>query len=243
MVGGWIQKLLPANASILDFGSGPGDIAGVLTQLGYSVEAADDLQDPWHKRESSRTKIAEFSRNFGIKFTILDGSPLTWEKESFDMVMLHHVLEHFGDSPRELLNLLLECTKPGGYLFITVPNAVNLRKRLAVLRGKTNHAPYGAYYWTPGPWRGHHREYVRGDLEQLASFLGLEIVALEGYHSMINSLPAKARGLWRLATTVAPGWRDSWYLIARKPAGWTSKLTPPEGSKHKSRLETVATLE
>jgi 2-polyprenyl-3-methyl-5-hydroxy-6-metoxy-1,4-benzoquinol methylase len=70
------------------------------------------------------------------------------------MVMLHSVLQHLPDSPRDLLVNLVERIRPGGYLFITVPNHVNLRKRLAVLCGKTSHAPYVMYYWYPGGWRG-----------------------------------------------------------------------------------------
>ena len=45
------------------------------------------------------------------------------------MVMLHGVVEHSKQLSREFLNDLLELTRPGGLLFITVPNAVNNRKR------------------------------------------------------------------------------------------------------------------
>ena len=70
------------------------------------------------------------------------------------MVMLNHVVEHLHDFPRDLLNDLLTLVKPSGLLFITVPNAGNVRKRLDLLRGKTNLPPYEGYYWYPGRWRG-----------------------------------------------------------------------------------------
>ena len=59
------------------------------------------------------------------------------------MVMSHDVLEHLHHSPRDLLNDLCELIKPNALLFITVPNAVNIRKRIDVLRGKTNLPDYG----------------------------------------------------------------------------------------------------
>ena len=82
--------------------------------------------------------------------------------------MLNDVIEHLHNSPRSILLALLEALKDEGVLLITVPNAGNIRKRLDLLRGKTNLPPFSQYYWHPDPWRGHVREYVHGDLEQLA---------------------------------------------------------------------------
>jgi len=107
------------------------------------------------------------------------------------MVMCHDVLEHLHDSPRELLNDLAELIKPTGLLFITVPNAVNIRKRISVLVGNTNHPRFDTYYWYPGPWRGHVREYVRKDLELLCQYLGFTIEQLNGCHHMLHVLPAR----------------------------------------------------
>ena len=88
------------------------------------------------------------------------------------MVMLHDATEHFVDSPHHLLVQLIGLLKPGGYLYISVPNAVNLRKRLLVLSGRTNYPRFAAYYWSGPRWRGHKREYVKGDLELLCSTRG-----------------------------------------------------------------------
>ena len=57
--------------------------------------------------------------------------------------------------------------KPGGTLFIEVPNAANVRKRAALLCGHTNYLPYNMLY-NSADYRGHIREYVVGDLRQLA---------------------------------------------------------------------------
>jgi 2-polyprenyl-3-methyl-5-hydroxy-6-metoxy-1,4-benzoquinol methylase len=83
----------------------------------------------------------------GIEYITLDTDELP-DTHEFDMVMLNGVLEHLHDSPRDLLNDLLERVRERGYLYITVANHVNLRKRI-VLRGKTSHPQYEQYYWYP----------------------------------------------------------------------------------------------
>ena len=46
---------------------------------------------------------------------------------------------------------------------VTVPNLVDIRKRIAVVFGKTNLGPFELYYWAPIPFRGHIREFTRDD--------------------------------------------------------------------------------
>jgi hypothetical protein len=57
----------------------------------------------------------------------------------------------------------MQRVKPGGYLYVTVPNLVDIRKRIAVVFGKTNLGPFELYYWAPIPFRGHIREFTRDD--------------------------------------------------------------------------------
>ncbi len=154
-------RYLKPGSSILDFGCGPCEKTAVLQYLGFNCSAYDDLQDEWHKTPGNREKIISFAHNCGIDFKQANSSvTLPFNKNSFDMVMLHDVLEHLHDSPRDLLNDLLEIVKPDGLLFVTVPNAVNIKKRINVLLGKTNMHDFGSYYWYPGPWRGHNRECI-----------------------------------------------------------------------------------
>ncbi len=140
------------------------------------------------------------------------------------MIMLHDVLEHLHNSPRELLVLLLQFLKEDGLLFITVPNAVNIRKRIDVLRGRTNLPDYGGYYWYPGEWRGHVREYVHSDLVLLTKFLGLQLISVHGCDHMLAKVPLFLRPLYLKITDVFDGLKDSWLLIARKPANWVPRM-------------------
>lgn len=228
-----VLRHLPRGSKVLDFGSGPCDKTGILQILGYQCAAFDDLGDYWHSQPGVRDRILRFAAKMGIDLRIADGSPFPWPKEAFDMVMLCDVLEHLHDSPRDLLNDLLELAGPEALLFITVPNAVNIRKRLNVLRGRTNLPPFEYYYWHPGPFRGHVREYVHDDLVHLSRNLGLEIVELTSCHLRLHKLPAPARPVYKGITALCPGWRDSWLLVARKKPGWLSRKTLPEGEMKK----------
>jgi SAM-dependent methyltransferase len=223
------KKYLKPNSSILDFGCGPCDKGAVLQLLGYKCFGYDDLQDAWHKIPGNKEKILKFVSDQGIVFKLAENGPIPFGSESFDMVMANDVLEHLHDSPRELLNDLLGLAKPNGLLLITVPNAVNIRKRLEVLRGGTNLPRYEGYYWYPDPWRGHIREYVEGDLRQMAQYLGLQILELRGCDHMLDRIPARFRSLYLAVTAVFPSWKDSWLLVAKKPDGWKPKRTLPEG--------------
>jgi 2-polyprenyl-3-methyl-5-hydroxy-6-metoxy-1,4-benzoquinol methylase len=219
-IAGTVQRYLQPGARILDFGCGPADKTAILQRLGYQCSGCDDLQEDWHRNPGQRDTILNFVKDAGIDFRLLNGGPLPFEKNSFDMVMLHDVMEHLHDSPRDLLIDLLELTTPEGLLFITVPNQVNIKKRLKVLRGQTNLTNYATFYWSQSPWRGHIREYVRDDLVKLCEFLDLDALELRGVDHMLQRIPAKARMPYLAVTKLLPDWKDSWLLMARKKKGW-----------------------
>lgn len=221
-------RYLQHGSSILDFGCGSCDKTAVLQLLGFRCSGYDDLQDDWHQIPGNREKILSFTNQCGIDFKLASTGQYPFEKCSFDMCMLHDVLEHLHDSPRELLNDLLELVKPDGLLFVTVPNAVNIRKRINVLFGKTNLPDFEDFYWYPGHWRGHIREYVRNDLVKLAEYLNLEVLEVRGCDHMLLKLPKSIRPAYLFITKFFPGWKDSWLLVARKRQGWSSKKTLPK---------------
>jgi SAM-dependent methyltransferase len=220
-----VQRWLQPGSAILDFGSGPCDKTSVLQYLGFKCSAYDDLQDEWHKLPGNREKIISFATHCGIDFQQSSGGILPFSKNTFDMIMLNSVLEHLHDSPRDLLNDLLEFAKPDGLLFVTVPNAVNIRKRIDVFLGKTNLPGFEGYYWYPGSWRGHIREYVKNDLVLLADYLSLEVLELRGCDHMLWKLPRSIRPVYSFLTALFPGWKDSWLLVARKKQNWSVKKT------------------
>lgn len=234
-----LRYLLPGS-TILDFGSGPCDKTAVLQFLGFRCSAYDDLQDDWHKLPGNREKIRTFVKKCGIDFKLADSGIMPFDKNCFDMIMLHDVIEHLHDSPRDLINDLLELTKPNGLLFITVPNAVNIRKRLYVLFGKTNLPRFENYYWYPGPWRGHIREYVRDDLIKLSEYLNMRVLELKSCDHMLWKIPSSIRPAYLFATKIFRGWKDTWLLVARKKQGWSAKKSLPNTELARILGETTA---
>lgn len=224
-----VQKYLQEGSHILDFGSGPCDKTAVLQLLGYKCSAYDDLKDDWHDNPGNRDKIIDFARNFGIDFKLAIDYSLPFEREYYDMVMLHSVIEHLHDSPRDLLNSLLELVKPEGLLFITVPNAVNIRKRIDVWFGKTNLTDYEEFYWHPNPWRGHIREYVKDDLVKLSNYLNLDILELRSCDHMVEDrLKGISKSAYLFFTSIFRGWKDSWLLVAKKKKDWKPRYALSE---------------
>jgi SAM-dependent methyltransferase len=217
-----LRHLEPAS-KILDFGCGPCDKIAILQHLGFKCAGYDDLQDEWHLKPGNRETILSFARELGIDFRLAQDGPLPFEEAYFDMVMLHDVLEHLHNSPRDLLNDLLKLVKPRGFLFVTVPNAANIRKRISVMLGKTNLPAFESYYWGPGLWRGHVREYVKDDLVKLASYLDLEVLELRGCDHMLSRLPGPARPAYLFLTGIFGAWKDAWLLVARKKPEWVAK--------------------
>ncbi|WP_328351398.1 class I SAM-dependent methyltransferase [Mycobacterium sp. NBC_00419] len=232
-----VARYLPPGSRLLDFGAGPADKTAILAVLGYKCTAVDDLADEWHKRGNARQAIFDFAADMNIEYSTLglESVPATGQ---FDMVMLHDVLEELHDSPRYLLIELLKRVRDGGYLFATVPNHVNLRKRLAVLFGRTNNPRYELYYWYPGGWRGPVREYTGGDCVALAEALGLEIIELHGAHHMLNRVPPRLRGVYLALSRLLPSTRDTWSMVARKPAGWVPKPELDDHELHQLREKT-----
>jgi glycosyltransferase involved in cell wall biosynthesis len=216
-----VRHLRPSkNINILDFGCGACDKTAVVSAVGYHCCGYDDLQDDWHKIPENREAIIKFAANMGIDFRLANEDELPWGPGTFDLIMLNDIVEHLHNSPRSLLNNLLELVKEDGFLLITVPNAVNIRKRIEVLLGRTNYQNFDLYYWYTDPWRGHVREYTKGDLRLLAANLGLAVVELQSCDHMLRRIPASVRAPYLAVTGVFRGWKDSWLLIARKEKGW-----------------------
>lgn len=215
-----VLRYINPGDSLLDFGSGPCDKVAILKTLGIKCSAFDDLEDYWHKIDNNQDKILNFADKFCIDYYLGGMDQLAIEKNQFKMLMMNDVLEHLHSSPRDLLNDLLEMVMPGGYLYITVPNAVNIRKRAHVLFGKTNMPDYEVFYWYPGTWRGHVREYNKDDLKKLSKYLNLHIVELRGCDHMTWKVPLYVKPFYRFMTSIFTGWKDSWTLVARKPENW-----------------------
>ncbi len=221
-----VSKYLESGAKILDFGAGSCDKTAMLSSCGYDVVAFDDFGDDWYNFPGNKDKILNFAKEFDIEYKQSQGRlEDLFEKCSFDGIVLNNVIEHFHDSPGDLMNELLDFLKPNGFIFVAVPNAVNLRKRIDVLFGKTNYPPFAYYFWQR-PWRGHIREYVKNDLIELNRFLGLDSVEISTHHYHLDQLKPWNQKIFKSLCRVFPGLRESWLYVGQRSENWVPKNSP-----------------
>ena len=165
-----------------------------------------------------------FLKKIGIKYINTLESEISSQDTTFDMIMLNDVIEHLHESPKDILLSLIGLLKDDGIVFITVPNAGNIKKRLSLLIGGTNMPRFESYYWYPGIWRGHIREYVYSDLIEMSHFLDLKIELIQGCDHMLENVPTWLIPVYKLVTRFFPKWKDSWVLVARKNSDWSPLL-------------------
>jgi 2-polyprenyl-3-methyl-5-hydroxy-6-metoxy-1,4-benzoquinol methylase len=113
-----LESLVPASASILDYGCGTGDIAAALAARGYSVEGRD-----------MSPKMIEQARAIhagsGVRFAVIEPAGAHADAmpgdQAFDAIVCSSVLEYLHDLP-ESLRSLAGALKLGGWMLATVPN-------------------------------------------------------------------------------------------------------------------------
>ena len=130
----------PPGARVLDFGCGRGKFLDVLQGCGWNTFGIEPAMD------------AAFSRH--QRLTTVPAEP------TFDLVIVHHVLEHVMN-PLALLQQLAAATRPHGYLFVAVPRLDTLPL-------------HGDYRYVLS--RVHITAYTRTCLETLLARAGWQLV-------------------------------------------------------------------
>ena len=227
-----VRQFLPEGGRILDIGCGGMNKSALIALLGYEVHGADDFQDPWHLRDDNLAKLRRFAKNFRITLTIQRPGHygLDYPENYFDGCIISNVIEHLNESPRDLLNNAGLFVREGGYLFVTMPNSVNLRKRLSVLRGKSNYPSVQMFYHCIGSWRGHVREYTLPEQEYILRKNGFTICFSTTYHGMVDRTLKSQFGkyLYKTICRLFPTMRENLATVAQKPPGWKPVRADPD---------------
>jgi len=107
-----LVKRFKDGGRLLDFGAGWGVMAFQAQNYGYEVLGYEVA-----------TVFAEFaSQKLGIDMLTALEQVASLPVSSFDVILLHHVLEHLHN-PREILDMLVPLLKRDGVLVLFVPNA------------------------------------------------------------------------------------------------------------------------
>lgn len=132
-----VRKYVPAPARILDIGCGNGRFLGYLIPQGYQAFGIE-----------LSGKSAE--RAVAISGLELSTEPLSegmFGPDFFDAISLWHVFEHLTQ-PKQTLEIIDSILKPGGYLFLSLPNIESWQSRL--FKGKWLHLDPPKHLIFPG---------------------------------------------------------------------------------------------
>lgn len=140
-----IIRRYPNVRTVLDFGCGSGALVNMLCE-NYSAYGYDNSDE-----------------NIGVARELHGGCYLTLInnslQNSFDMVILSHVLEHFAKAD-EIMPQVLKVLKHGGYLLVSVPNKKAMKNRFwhNEIRRNVYDSDHREYY-TPNYLRSTLTEY------------------------------------------------------------------------------------
>jgi len=140
---------IPSGGRVLDYGSGDGNYLSYFHSKGVNIvgaEISDKLIAASEEAGLSMTRVDDFDR---IPFP--DGQ--------FDVVYLMQVFEHLR-SPRRFMQELSRVLKPGGRLYLAVPNAASAWRRVFARNWVSGwFAPFHLVHYTRDSLAGLGREY------------------------------------------------------------------------------------
>lgn len=192
---------------MLEVGFGRGEVLLAAHEAGIATEGV----------EISPDLVAALSREAPIPTHLGTLPDLSLPEASFDLVYMSQVLEHVLE-PRTYLKAILRLLKPGGVVFLSVPNEHSLYFRFASLvkrlqNGSTYHL---APLYTPYHIYGYSRRSLSRLLEQ-------EQFRVIGYDARVEATSTGTSGLRKLVETMifkAERVLNAGYcmdLVARKP--------------------------
>lgn len=164
---------LPADAQILEVGSGTGANLALLADFGQ----VNGLEMSAEAIASARARGLELPGRVSLRHGRCPEDLAGWERK-FDLVCLFDVLEHIEDD-RAALQALRACLKPGGRVLISVP----------------------AYRWlwsAHDESLHHQRRYRLAEVARLCAECGLAVTRSSYFNTLLFPLAAAGRLLDRL---------------------------------------------
>lgn len=185
---GILRSFMPTNVKVLDVGCGTGSVS-IIANTG-KTNAVFGIEP-----DADRTAVAQ-SRGLNVTCGYLS-SPYLAQHGPFDVVMFADVLEHLAN-PSEMLGLASSGLKPGGWVLISVPNAVHWIMRWQILFGRFDYADCGIRDAT------HLRWFTRATIVRLLDFSGFETVEVR-YSAGATSPEYQQWRPWRWMKTTHRG--------------------------------------
>lgn len=115
------EKVLGGTGRMLELGCGRGELLRGALNRGWSVYGVEMTED-----------YAEIARSHGVEIELASIEDCKFLEQTFDVILLAAVLEHLYD-PMKTLERIRNALRPGGLLFIDVPNESSLTMRVGNL--------------------------------------------------------------------------------------------------------------
>jgi SAM-dependent methyltransferase len=170
--------LLPETVgSVCDVGGGIGMFSIAAARSGRKAYLVDDFNDPVNRIGES---ILDLHRRAGVEVIQRDvpndgiGLP-----GSVDAITFFETIEHWHNSPRRALHEAVESLTPGGVIIVSLPNCVDLTKRILTPLGRARWSSFEDWYHEER-FRSHVREAALPDMKAIAKDLKLSRYRLFG---------------------------------------------------------------
>lgn len=165
-------------------------------------------------------------------FGPVDGAPhaLPLPENQYDTVLCWETMEHFNFNPVKFVRELHRVLKPGGKVYITVPNKASLPAFIALLSGRGEKNLIDSYYMFENYesngrkcfYGFHWREYSHFEITHLFSSAGFKINASGTFmcfrsHAKVSFFRRMARAGYYLLGQLLPRYGTYAYLVGEKP--------------------------
>ena len=174
-----LEPLAHPTTRWVDVGCGDGRTAGVWLRARECSYVGVDVSNP----------AVEQAREVGLDARLIeDAGDLPFPDGSFDGAICVEVLEHLF-SPQHAAAEVLRVLRPGGAVFLTVPNVAYWRRRAELAVGRWN--PLGDDLSVAEPWRDPHvRFFTPSTLARMLTVSGFTGVSIEGQDGgVVRDLP------------------------------------------------------
>jgi len=145
---------------------------------GRKTYLVDDFDDPVNRAMGE--SILDLHRRAGVEVIRRDvpndgiGLP-----GPVDAVTFFETIEHWHSSPRRALHEAVESLTPGGIIIVSLPNCVDLTKRILTPFGRARWSAFEEWYHEER-FRSHVREAALPDMKAIAKDLKLSSYRLFG---------------------------------------------------------------
>lgn len=215
-------------ARILDVGGGMAVNLLVISSLGfkyklYLLERFDEYYEGTSMgqfNESIKKLLDQYNINI-IYQDIISNTEFPFSDNTFDIITIFDVIEHFPKHPLEVLKEIRRTLKAKGYILLKSPNLFGLFEIIKFLIGRHPYIDFNA--WIKEKYYSHYREYTKKEYCKLLTITEFKIKKTietsEIFYTPATcevSLRSLCNLMFYLFTTIFYFFRPSVFIIGQK---------------------------